>query len=87
MSDILKRITKVIQSSPQGGESLILYALISTLRMEKGGYMFMLSKLGDLSAENRQLAYELIELMAVKGNQGVEWEAALKAIDQAIKCL
>lgn len=87
MSDLLKRITKVIQSSPRGGESLILYALVSTLRMEKGGYMFMLSKLRDLSPENRQLAYELVELMAVNGNRGVEWEAALEAMDKAIKCL
>ncbi len=87
MNDILNRVTKVIQSNTQGGESLILYALISTLRMEKGGYMFMLRKLRDLSPDNRQLAYELIELMAKNGNQGLEWEAALKTLDSAIKGL
>ena len=87
MNDILNQVTKVIETNPHSAESLILYALISTLRMEKGGYMFMLRKLRDLSPDNRQLAYELIELMANNGNQGEAWENALVSLDSAIKGL
>ncbi len=85
MTNILNKVTKVIQTNPQSAESLILYALISSLRMEKSGFMFILRKLRDLSPANRQLAYELMELMATNGNQGVEWETGLEAIDKAIK--
>lgn len=85
MKAVLDQVIELIQSSPQGGESLILYALVSTLRMEKGGYLFMLRKLRDLSPENRQLAYGLIELMANGENQGPAWNAALEAVDAAIK--
>lgn len=87
MNDILNQVTKVIETNPHSAESLILYALISTLRMEKGGYMFMLRKLRDLSPDKRQLAYELIELMANNGNQGEAWENALVSLDSAIKGL
>jgi hypothetical protein len=85
MTDILKKVTKAIQTNPHSAESLILYALISSLRMEKSGFMFILRKLRDLSPANRQLAYELMELMATNGNQGVEWKGGLEAIDKAIK--
>ncbi len=85
MTNTLTKVKNKIQTNPQSAESLILYALISSLRMEKSGFMFILRKLRDLSPANRQLAYELMELMATNGNQGVEWEAGLEAIDKAIK--
>ncbi len=85
MTNTLTKVKNEIQTNPQSAESLILYALISSLRMEKSGFMFILRKLRDLSPANRQLAYELMELMATNGNQGVEWEAGLAAIDKAIK--
>ena len=85
MTNTLTKVKNEIQTNPQSAESLILYALISSLRMEKSGFMFILRKLRDLSPANRQLAYELMELMAINGNQGVEWEAGLEAIDKAIK--
>ena len=75
----------IIKADPRGGLSLNLYALVSTLRMEKSGYMYMLRKLRDLSAEHRVIAYELMELMAENGNRGEAWEAALQAMDEAIK--
>ena len=53
--------------------------------MENSGYMYMLRKLRDLSAEHRQLAYGLMELMARNESQGEAWEAALQAMDQAIR--
>lgn len=85
MSPVLDRLVEVITANPQGGENLILYALASTLRMEKSGYLFMLRKLRDLSPENRQLAYQLMEYMATHGNQGEDWDAALASLDRAIQ--
>ncbi len=83
--DALQQVVKLIQANPHSGPGLNLYALVSTLRMEKGGYMYMLRKLRDLSPEHRQLAYGLMELMAENGNQGEAWEKALEAMDAAIK--
>ena len=83
--DVLQQVVKLIKANPHGGASLNLYALISTLKMEKGGYMYMLRKLRDLNPEHRQLAYGLMELMAENGNQGAAWEQALAAMDAAVK--
>jgi hypothetical protein len=83
--DVLENILEIIEADPHGGLSLNLYALVSTLKMENSGYMYMLRKLRDLSAEHRQLAYGLMELMARNGNRGEAWEAAVQAMDQAIR--
>ena len=83
--DVLQQVVELIKTNPHGGASLNLYALISTLKMEKGGYMYMLRKLRDLNPEHRQLAYGLMELMAENGNQGAAWEQALEAMDAAVK--
>jgi len=83
--DVLENIVEIIEDDPHGGLSLNLYALVSTLKMENSGYMYMLRKLRDLSAEHRQLAYGLMELMARNGNRGEAWEAAVQAMDQAIR--
>lgn len=83
--DVLQQVVELIKANPHGGASLNLYALISTLKMEKGGYMYMLRKLRDLNPEHRQLAYGLMELMAENGNQGAAWEQALEAMDSAVK--
>jgi hypothetical protein len=83
--DVLQQVVELIKANPHGGASLNLYALISTLKMEKGGYMYMLRKLRDLNPEHRQLAYGLMELMAENGNQGAAWEQALEAMDAAVK--
>ncbi|MFC1772692.1 hypothetical protein ACFL3A_04980 [Pseudomonadota bacterium] len=83
--DVLQQVVELIKANPHGGASLNLYALISTLKMEKSGYMYMLRKLRDLNPEHRQLAYGLMELMAENGNQGAAWEQALEAMDSAVK--
>ena len=84
-NDVLQKVVDIINADPHGGVSLNLYALVSTLKMENSGYMYMLRKLRDLSPEHRHIAYELMELMAENGNQGEAWEAALKTIDEAIR--
>ena len=83
--DTLQQVVALIQADPHGGSSLNLYALISTLKMEKGGHMYMLRKLRDLNPEHRRLAYGLMELMAENGNQGDAWERALEAMDAAVR--
>ncbi len=83
--DVLQQVVDLIRADPHNGASLNLYALVSTLRMEKGGYMYMLRKLRDLGPEHRQLAYGLMELMAVHGNRGEAWEAALATMDEALR--
>jgi hypothetical protein len=82
---VLQKVVNIIRADPHGGTSLNLYALVSTLRMENSGYMYMLRKLRDLSAEHRVIAYELMELMAENGNRGEAWDVALQAMDEAIK--
>lgn len=83
--DTLGRVVAAISADPHSAASLGLYALVSTLKMDKTGYIYTLRKLRDLSPEHRQLAYELMELMAQKGNQGDAWEAALQAMDAAVR--
>jgi hypothetical protein len=82
---VLQQVVDLITADPHSSASLNLYALVSTFRMEKSGYMYTLRKLRDLSPEHRQLAYGLMELMAQNGNQGAEWDEALRAMDQAIR--
>ena len=83
--NVLKQVVDMIKADPHGGTSLNLYALVSTLKMEKSGYMYMLRKLRDLSPQHRQLAYALMELMAEHGNQGADWDAAVDAMDEAVR--
>jgi len=83
--EVLQQVVDIIRTQPHSGPGLYLYALVSTLRMENSGYMYMLRKLRDLSPEHRQLAYGLMELMAVNGNQGEAWDAALQAMDEAVR--
>ncbi len=83
--DVLQQVVEIIKAGPHSGPGLNLFALVSTLRMEGSGYMYMLRKLRELSSEHRQLAYGLMELMAENGNQGEVWDAALQAMDEAVR--
>jgi hypothetical protein len=85
--DVLQQVVDLIKANPHGGTSLNLYALVSTMRMEKGGYLYMLRKLRDIDPEHRRLAYGLMELMAEHRNQGPEWDAALQAMDEAVRSI
>ena len=83
--NVLQQVVELVRTDPHGGTSLNLYALVSTLKMDKSGYMYMLRKLRDLSPQHRQLAYGLMELMAEHGNQGDDWDAAVAAMDEAVR--
>ncbi len=86
MSDlILEKITQQITDDPRSGQSLLLFALLATLNVEKTGHMYMLGKLKEFTPENRQLAYEVIELMANNEIGNDAWHQSYAKMEQAIR--
>lgn len=86
MSDsILEKITQEITNDPRSGQSLLLFALMATLNVEKTGHLYMLSKLKEFTPENRQLAYGVIELMADNNIANDAWHQAYAKMEQAIR--
>lgn len=86
MSDsILEKITQEIINDPRSGQSLLLFALVATLNVEKTGHMYMLGKLKEFTPENRKLAYEVIELMAVNECSRETWQEAFNNMEIAIR--
>ena len=84
-NQVLEKVLSVIEGDPHSASSLTLFALVSTLEFEKAGYLFKLAKLRDLSASERQMAYELMELMAEGGNKGTDWEQGKARMDALIR--
>ena len=84
-SHTLQAVIECIQKSPQSGSALILYALMNTINYEQAGCLFKLNKLRDLSLQQRQLAYELIEVMVSGGNQGEAWRQAMLQMDALVR--
>lgn len=85
MTQLLDDIVLEIAAAPHSASALTLYALVSTLEFEQAGYLFKLVKLRDLSAEQRQLAYRLMDLMADGANQGDEWDQAKARMDELVR--
>ncbi len=86
MSDsILEKITQEITKDPRSGQSLLLFALVATLNVEKTGHMYMLGKLKEFTPENRQLAYEVIDLMACDETSHDVWQDAFNKMEIAIR--
>lgn len=86
VDDILERITGVIQENPHSGQSLLLFALCKTLDMPKGGHMYMLKKLQEMAPETRQLAYEVMEYMAIGKNQNnPDWTTNMEKMEILIR--
>jgi hypothetical protein len=81
----LEQLISLVEADPRSGQALILYALVKTLDVPKGGHMFMLKKLADLSVDNRQLAYRLIDLMVAGENRGAPWDGAIARLDRAFR--
>ena len=81
----LEQVTALIEANPRSGQALSLYALCKTLDIEKGGHMYMLRKLADMTPENRQLSYGLMEMMSRGENHGEVWDSALARMDAAIR--
>ena len=85
LNSILKKITQEITKDPRSGQSLLLFALVATLNVEKTGHMYMLGKLKEFTPENRQLAYEVIELMASNEINRDVWQEAFNNMEAAIR--
>lgn len=86
MSDsILEKITQEITNDPRSGQSLLLFALMATLNVEKTGHMYLLGKLKEFTPENRQLAYAVIELMANNEIGNDAWHKAYADMEAAIR--
>ncbi len=85
VEDALEQAVAAIEAAPESQQALLLYALISTLAVEKAGCMFKLTKLREMDADTRQFAYGLMERMARGGNSGTAWEQALARIERAIR--
>ena len=85
MDNILDKVTAQICDDPRSGQSLLLFALFSTLNVEKTGHMYMLGKMKELTEENRQLAYGLIELMASNQSGDDAWNQAFERMETAIR--
>jgi len=85
MTEPLHELITEIAAAPRSVGALTLYALVSTLEHEPAGCLFKLSKLRDLSVDQRQLAYRLIELMAQGGNRGEAWRHAKQQMDDLIR--
>lgn len=82
---ILEKITQEITNDPRSGQSLLLFALVATLNVEKTGHMYMLGKLKEFTPENRQLAYDVIELMAKDECSRDDWQLAFNNMEAAIR--
>lgn len=85
MNDLFEQLIDEIAAAPHSAPALTLYALVSTLEFERAGYLFRLAKLRDLSDAQRQLAYRLMELMAVGANTGEDWDAAKRRMDRLVR--
>jgi len=83
--DILQRVIAKIEADPHSGQSLLLFALAKTLDMPRGGHMYMLQKLREMTPDTRAMAYALMEHMAEGRNTGPEWDAAIARMEKAIR--
>ncbi len=85
MTEVLDEVIEQIAAEPHSAAALTLYALVSTLEFEQAGYLFKLAKLRDLTAQQRQIAYRVIELMADGDNAGPAWERSKHKMDELVR--
>jgi hypothetical protein len=82
---VLEKVHDIVKQSPHSGQALMLFALAKTLDTEKGNHMYTLGKLKDLTADHRQLAYQMIELMATGQTHDEQWNRLLADMDAIIR--
>lgn len=81
----LIRALEMIAAAPDSAAALTLYALVSTLEHERTGCLFRLLKLRDLDADQRAIAYGLMDCLA-RGEVGTPaWQAAKARMDGLIR--
>lgn len=85
MMDALDELLDMIRVNTHAAASLVLFALVKTLSAQQGQYLFLLNKLKDLDATQRQLAYRLMEAMVADNNTTPEWHARISQMEEAIR--
>ena len=85
MNPALEEVVAEVAAAPQSAAALTLYALVSTLELERAGCLFKLAKLRDLTVAQRRVAYRLIEMMAQRQNQGADWQIAKARMDRLVR--
>lgn len=81
----MNELLDMIRADTHGAASLVLFALVKTLSSQQGQYLFLLNKLRDLDAGQRQLAYRLMEAMAEGVNTTPAWQAKVVEMETAIR--
>lgn len=81
----LQRALQVVEAAPESAAGLTLYALVNTLEYLRAGGLFKLTKLQDLDAEHRAIAYGLMELLATERIGDAEWQATKERMDRAVR--
>ncbi len=84
-TSLLSNVLAVVKENPRSGQALLLFALCKTLEIEKGGHMYLLVKLREMTPENRQLAYGLMEYMAEGQVGNTEWLAMVSEMENLIR--
>ena len=84
-SPLLQQVLNVVKENPHSGQALLLFALCKTLDIEKGGHMYLLAKLKEISPDNRQLAYQLMEYMAEGHTGNEEWQQLIINMENLIR--
>jgi hypothetical protein len=84
-NNVLDTVSVIIQENPHAAQSLLLFALLKTLDIEKSGHMYMLAKLKEFEPENRQLAYGLMEMMAQGQIHDEKWRKTIDDIEAAMR--
>lgn len=84
-TSLLSNVLAVVKDNPRSGQALLLFALCKTLEIEKGGHMYLLVKLREMTPENRQLAYGLMEYMAEGQVGNTEWLAMVSEMENLIR--
>ena len=83
--DALAQTVALIEAAPESANALTLYALVNTLEFERAGWLFKLTKLKDMDADARRLAYALMEHAAQQGVGDADWREAKSRMDRAVR--
>lgn len=81
----LDELLQVVRANSHGAASLVLFALVKTMSTQSGQYLYLLNKLKDLDASQRQLAYRLMEAMVAGDNAQPEWQEKITEIEDVIR--
>lgn len=84
-TDVIQKVHDIIAAGPHSAQALMLFALVKTLDIPKGNHMYTLGKLKDFSEENRQLAYQLMEMMAAGRSGDEHWNRLLAEMEAMIR--